>query len=194
MAETTADDVIGGIDLDADRYTVKQRLVRNKYRVYDPDGELVLRAKQKLLKMKEEFPFTDADGNPVFRVKAKKILVVAGDYTITDEASGEPVAVLDKRWTLFKHVWKIRSPRDERLLATIESGNVVVEFLRNLSAVFSIIPHEYTVEGPDGENLGRIEGRFSIRDVYDITIEETGDAPKEALVVACIAIDALEGN
>jgi len=190
---TAETDVVPGVALDADRYTVKQSLIRNKYAVYGPDGTLVLRAKQKLLKTKEEFPFVDADGEPVFRVKAQNFFDIAGDYTITAEG-GDAIAVLEKQFTFFKHVWRVRDPDDERLLATIESGSAVVEALRNFSTVFGLLPHSYTITGPDGERIGSIEGRFSLRDVYDVEIQETGDAPREALVAACIAVDALEGN
>lgn len=193
----STDDVIAGIDLTGNDYTVKQSLVRNKYNVYDEDETLVLKAKQKLFKLKEEFPFVDADDEPIFRIKAEGILDVAGDYTIVDEPSGEPIAVLEKNWTLLSHKWKVRSPRDERLLARIESRGAVVELIRNLPVVGLVtqfIPHAYTIESPDGAELGSISGRLSFRDVYDITIEDTGDAPKEALVAAAIAVDALEGN
>ncbi len=193
-AADAADEIIEGVALDADEYTIRQHLIRNKYEVFGPDGDCLLRAKQKLFRMKEEFPFTTPDGDEAFRVKAESILDHAGDYTLTAEPSGDPIAVLDKRFTLFKHVWKVRDPEDERLLATIESGSAVVEFLRGISSLFNLIPHTYTVEGPDGENLGEISGRLSLRDTYDVSIEDSDDAANEALVVACIAIDALEGN
>lgn len=189
-------DVIGGIDLTGDRYTVKQSLIRNKYEVLDDAGEVVLRGKQKLLKMKEEFPFDDPDGRTVFTVRAESIFDHAGDYTLEDADSGEAVAVLDKRFTLLKHVWKVRAP-DERLLATIESRGALVELVRNLpyvSVVTTLIPHKYTIEDPDGERLGTISGRLSLRDTYDVELDDAGDAPKEALVAAAIAVDALEGN
>ncbi|WP_306058409.1 LURP-one-related/scramblase family protein [Natronococcus wangiae] len=191
------DDVVSGIDLSGDDYTVKQSLIRNKYNVYDGEGTLALTAKQKLFKLKEEFPFVDADGEPIFRIKAEGILDVAGDYTIVDEPSGEPIAVLEKNWTLLSHKWKVRSPTDERLLARIESRGAVVELIRNLplvGLVTQFIPHAYTIESADGAQLGTIAGRLSFRDVYDITIDDEGDAPREALVAAAIAVDALEGN
>ena len=186
------EDVVPGIALDADRYTVKQSLIRNKYAVYDPDGALVLRTRQKLLKMKEEFPFVNADDEPVFRVKAQNVFDIAGDYTLTAE-DGEPIAVLEKQFTFFKHVWRVRSP-DDRLYATIESDSTLVEALRSVSTLFDLIPHSYTITGPDGAHLGDIQARFSLRDVYDIEIADTGGAPREAIVAACIAVDALEGN
>lgn len=189
----TDTDTVPGVDLTGDDYVIKQSLIRNKYTIYDGDGTPLLKAKQKLLKMKEEFPFTRPDGEEVFTVKAQGIIDIAGDYAVTT-ADGEPVAVLEKKFTMFKHVWKVRAPGDERLLATIESGSAFVEFLRGVSSLFNLIPHEYTIEGPDGARLGSIEGRLSLRDAYDVHVGDSGDAPKEALVAAAIAIDALEGN
>lgn len=189
-------DVIPRADLTGDEYRVEQSLIRKRYAVYDGDGELVLRAKQKLFRLKERFPFTDPDGNEVFEIAAGGIFDVAGDYTITT-ADGDAVAVLDKNWTLLTHKWKVRDPDDERLLATIESRGILFQLLRRVPVVrivTSLIPHKYSIEDADGTRLGEIAGRFSIRDKYDVTIDESGDAPKEALVAAAIAIDALEGN
>jgi uncharacterized protein YxjI len=196
MATGIQRDVIEGVDLTGDEYTVKQHLLRNKYKAYDGDGELILEAKQKLFKLKEEFPFTDPAGNEIFEIKAESILDTAGDYTITT-TDGDAIAVLDKNWTLLTHKWKVRDPQDERLLAKIESRGVAAELLRNLPVVGIVgqfLPHKYTVEDTDGNAIGEIAGQLSIRDVYDITIEDSGDADKEALVAAAIAIDALEGN
>lgn len=192
MSESTAD-VIGGVDLSGDEYVIRQSLVRNKYAVEDATGTTVLRGKQKLLKMKEEFPFTTPDGETAFRVKAKNVLDIAGGYSLVDEATGDTVAVIEKEFTLFKHVYRVRSP-DGDLWATIESESAVVMALKGFSAALGLIPHSYTVTGPDGERLGSIRERFSLRDVYDVRIDDSGDAPKEALVATAIAIDALEGN
>ncbi|WP_435196827.1 LURP-one-related/scramblase family protein [Natronomonas sp. EA1] len=185
-------DELPGVDLTGDDYVIKQKLFRNKYRIYDDSGALLLQTKQKLFRMKEEFPFLDGDGNPVFRVKAKSMFDFAGDYTLTTP-DGEVLAVLEKQFTFFKHVWRIRGP-DGELYATIESGSTFVEVLRNVSGIFGLIPHSYTIEAPDGTTLGSLKGRLSVRDTYDLHLGDVGDAPKEALVAAAVAIDALEGN
>lgn len=54
MADAPLD--IAGIDLTDDRYTVEQSLLRNRYAASDADGNVVLRGKQKLFRVKEEFP------------------------------------------------------------------------------------------------------------------------------------------
>jgi uncharacterized protein YxjI len=172
---------------------IRQSLVRNRYAVEDGDGNVVLRGKQKLFRMREEFPFTDPDGEVVFRVKAKNLLDIAGDYTLVDEASGEAVAVIEKQFTLFKHVYRVRSP-DGDLWATIESESALVMALKSFVGVLGLLPHTYSITGPDGRSMGSIHERFSIRDVFDVEVSDTGDVPREAIVAAACAIDALEDD
>lgn len=193
----TADDAISGIDLSDDRYTVVQSLIRNKYKATDEAGDVVLRGKQKLLKMKEEFPFTDADGEPVFTVKAGGILDVAGDYTLTDDRTEEPVVVLDKKWTLFADHWKVRDPDSEALIAEITSKSKLVMFLKHVpyvGALFQLLPHKYEIVDADGEHVGSVDGQFSIRDRYEVEIDDASDVPREGVVAAAMVIDAIEGN
>ncbi len=190
MTET---DTIPGVDLTDDTYVIKQHLIRNKYRVFDNSDELVLRAKQKLFRMKEEFPFVNAEGEDVFTVKASSIVDIAGDYSLFPAGSDEPLVVLQKNLTMLKHVWKVRDPEDDRILARIESGSRMIEFLRGLGPL-GFIPHSYTIEDAAGNSLGSLEGRLAIKDTYDLEITDVGDAPKEAIVASVVAIDALEGN
>lgn len=190
---STQADVIGGVDLSGDRYVIKQSLIRNKYAVEDGNGNVVLRSKQKMFRMREEFPFTDPDGNVAFRVKAKNVLDIAGDYALVDEASGETVAVIEKQFTLFTHVYRIRSP-DGDLWATIESESAVVMALKSFVGVLGLLPHSYSITGPDGRSMGSIHERFSLRDIFDIEVGDTGDTPREAIVAAACAIDALEDD
>ena len=193
----TVDDAISGVDLSDDRYTVVQSLIRNKYKAMDEAGNVVLRGKQKLLRMKEEFPFTDADGEPVFTVKAGGILDVAGDYTLTDDRTDEPVVVLDKKWTLFSDHWKVRDPDTEALLAEITSKSKLVMFLKHMpyvGAFFQLLPHKYEIVDADGGHVGSVDGQFSIKDRYEVEIDDAESVPREAVVAAAMVIDAIEGN
>ncbi|WP_439028517.1 LURP-one-related/scramblase family protein [Haloarchaeobius sp. DT45] len=185
--------VISGIDLSDDRYHIKQSLIRSRYTVSDAAGNAVLKAKKKRFKLKEEFPFKTPDGEKVFTIKAGGIMDHAGDYTITDERTGEEVAILDKNFTFFQHKWKVRAP-DGRVLAKIEGQGALLEAARHHVPLMGFLPHEYTIESPDGRPMGHIKGKLSLADQYEVEVTDSGDAPKEALVVAGIAIDALEGN
>jgi uncharacterized protein YxjI len=186
-------DVIGGIDLSDDRYVIKQSYIRSKYRVEDSAGNTVLKGKKKRFKIKEEFPLTAPDGDVIFRIKAQNVFDVAGDYTLIDEASGDAFAVIEKEWTMFKHVYHIRSPAGQRW-ATIESESALVMAAKDFVEILGLLPHSYSISTPSGERVGSIKEEFTLQDIYTVELGETGDAPREAILAAAIAIDALEEN
>jgi uncharacterized protein YxjI len=193
MSDTRAYD-IRGLELTDDRYTVEQGFIRNKYRALDADGNTVLRGKQKLLKMKEEFPFVDGEGNEVFTVKAGGIIDVAGNYVLTDARTGEDLVILDNDFSWLQDTWTIRDATTEEKLAAIDSRGAMVTLARNVIPFGELIPHKYEITDRDGAHVGSISGRFSLRDRYDIVIDDASSVPKEPIVAAAMVIDAIQGN
>lgn len=183
---------LSGIDFPDEKYILKQRAVRNAYKLYDSSGEEVLSAKQKLLKMKEEFPFKDPDGNEIFSVKAENVLDIAGDYAIVDSGTDEKIAVLRKEFTLLVHRWHVMDAEGNNI-AKIESRGKIVGLLRALTDIANLLPHRYNVEDEEGTQIGSIQGKFSIRDRYEINIDQEVEG-REAIIAAAVTIDALEGN
>jgi uncharacterized protein YxjI len=189
-----ADYDISTVDLDDDTYEVTQAMVRNKYEVRDSAGNLALRGKQKMLKMKEEFPFVNGDDEDAFTVKAGGIMDVAGTYTITDDGTGEDVVVLDEDYSLFAENWTIRDPDSGETLATIKSKSKVLSVLRHVIGAVNLFPNKYEIFDPDGDHVGDITGQFSLKDTYTVTIDDASDVPKEAVLAAACVLDALENN
>jgi len=186
---------IQGIELTDDQYTVEQGLIRGrKFKAMDKAGNVVLRGKQERFKLKEEFPFVDADGNEVFKVKAGGIVDVAGDYTLTDAQTGEEIVILDNDYSLFQDTWKIRDARTEAKIAEINSQGAAVTIARNVVPFGGWIPHKYEITDLDGDHVGNIDGQLSLKDRYDITIDDSSDVPKEAVVAAAMVIDAIQGH
>jgi len=185
---------IQGLDLTDDSYTVAQSLIRNKYKAMDRAGNVVVRGKQKLFKLKEKFPFVDADGNEVFEVNATGIVDIAGNYVLTDSRTGEELVVLDNDFSLFQDTWRIRDADTGAILARIDSRGAAITLARNLLPFGWLIPHKYEITDADGGHVGNIDGQFSIRDRYDITIDDSSGVPKEAVVAAAMVIDAIQGN
>ena len=185
---------ISTVDLSDDRYEVKQSLVRNKYAVRDSAGDVVLRGKQKMFKLKEEFPFVTGDGEDAFSVKAGGIIDVGGNYAIVDAGTGEEVVVLDEDYSLFVENWTVRDPDTGEALATIQSKNKLLSGLRHLVGAANLIPNKYEIFDADGGHVGDIEGQFSMRDAYTVTIDDASDVPKEAVIAAACILDALENQ
>ncbi|PSQ40139.1 hypothetical protein BRD07_07855 [Halobacteriales archaeon QS_9_68_42] len=191
----TADSIdIQGVDLTDDSYTVEQSLIRNKYAASDADGNTVLRGKQKMFKMKEEFPFTDGNGNDVFTVKAGGIIDVAGNYVLSDAQTGENLVVLDNDFSIFQDTWTIRDADTESKVAQIDSRGALVTLARNNLPLGELIPHKYEITDADGGHVGNVDGQLSIKDRYEISIDDASEVPKEAVVAAAMVIDAIQGN
>jgi hypothetical protein len=193
MSSAGAND-ISGIELTDNSYTVVQSLVRNKYRAEDSAGNVVLRGKQKMLKMKEEFPFVDANGNDVFTVKAGGIMDVAGNYMLQDARTGEDIVILDNDYSVLQDTWKIRQARTEQKIAEINSRGTAVTLARNLLPFGGVIPHKYEITDVDGNHVGNISGQFSMKDTYNIVIDDASTVPKEPIIAAAMVIDAIQGN
>ena len=185
---------ISTVDLTDDRYEVKQSVIRNKYVVRDRAGTVVLRGKQKLFKLKEEFPFVTGDGSDAFSVKAGGIMDIAGSYTITDAGTGEAVVVLDEDLSLFVENWTIRDPDTGEALATIRSKNKLLSALRHLVSLANLVPNKYEIFDSDGAHVGNIDGAFSLRDTYTVSIDDASNVPKEAVLAAACILDALENQ
>ena len=185
---------ISTVDLTDDRYEVKQSMVRNKYTVRDSAGTVVLRGKQKMFKLKEEFPFVTGDDRDAFSVKAGGIMDIGGNYAIIDAGTGEEVVVLDEDYSIFVENWTIRDPDTGEALATIRSKNKLLSALRHLVGAANLIPNKYEIFDADGGHVGDIEGQFSLRDAYTVTIDDASDVPKEAVVAAACILDALENQ
>jgi len=185
---------IRGIELTDDSYVVEQSLIRNKYKAMDRAGNVVIRGKQKMFKLKEEFPFVDADGNDVFTVKAGGMLDVAGNYVLSDAQTGEEVVILDNDYSILQDTWKIRDAQTEAKIAEINSQGALVTIARNVVPFGGWIPHKYEITDVDGKHVGNIDGQFSLKDRYEITIDDASNVPKEAVIAAAMVIDAIQGN
>jgi uncharacterized protein YxjI len=147
-----------------------------------------------MFKLKEEFPFTDADGNDAFTVKAGGIIDVAGDYALVDAATGEELVILDNDYSLLQDTWTVRDADDERALAKIESRGALTTIARNVLPFGHWIPHKYEITDVDGNHVGTIAGKFSLRDTYEISIDDAEQVPTEPVVAAAMVIDAIQGN
>lgn len=185
---------IRNIDLKGNNYVVKQSLLMNKYKLLDPKGNVVLKGKQKMFKMKEEFPFVNGQGQDAFTVKAEGVLDVAGSYVLVDSETDNKVVVLDEEFSLFTENWTVKDPDTGNILAKIKSKNKAISALRTVSDLANIAPNKYEVFNAEDKKIGEIAGELSIRDTYEVSIDEGSDVPREPVMASACVIDALENR
>ena len=187
---------ISGLDLTGDTYVVEQSLlpIRNKYKAMDANENVVIRGKQKMFRLKEEFPFVDSNGEEVFEVNAGGMIDIAGNYVLTDSQTGEDLIVLDNDYSLLQDTWRIRDVDTEEKIAEINSRGTLVTIARNVIPFGEFIPHKYEITDANGSHIGNIDGQISLRDRYTITIDDTSTVSSEAVIAAAMVIDAIQGN
>lgn len=180
--------------LDSDTYEIKQKILAlgNKYRIYE-GGELVLKSKQKKLKMKEDFRFYDEEDEPVLKVTTDQILDVAASYTVVDERNDETVGAIKRNWTLLRHEWELIDS-ENRIIGTVKEDNVIMALGRRF--VTTLIPYRYEILSQGGDHLGDIKGKFALRDRYklDLRPDEDQEIDRRLGVAAAVLIDAIEKN
>lgn len=191
-----------GISLRDNYYRIRQQLLLNRYSIYDKNDEKILKAKSKILSLKTNIPFmTPDDGEKIFRVISSRLLNISNNYNVQDERNGEIMAVLDRKRTLLNQVWRIRDPQDSSLVATIKNESTMLQFLRTyfglvpvIPNIFALLPHTYSVTDVNDNHIGELEGELSIRDEYQLNLQDSGQLEREDMIASIIAIDALEGN
>jgi uncharacterized protein YxjI len=122
------------------------------------------------------------------------MLDVAGNYVLSDAQTGEEIVILDNDYSIFRDTWKIRDARTEAKIAEINSQGALVTVARNVVPFGGWIPHKYEITDVDGRHVGNIDGQFSLKDRYEITIDDASSVPKEAIIAAAMVIDAIQGN
>lgn len=191
----TEQNTITGIDLTDDSYTVEQGLVRAKYKAMDQDGNVVLRAKKKLVSIGDKFPFHDDEDNEVFRVSSEFSMNMKRDYVMVDSQTEEEVVLLDNKLSLFTQKWQIRDPDTEDIIATIETRSAIVALARGQLGIFGkLFPVQFDIKDADGNVIGGIDGQLSLKDRYEVSLDDAGDLPRESILAAAMVIDAIEGN
>lgn len=178
----------------SDIYNIKQRVLAlgNKYNVYE-DGELILKSKQKKFKMKEDFRFYDNEDNPVLKVTTDQLLDVAASYTVVDERNDETVGAIKRNWTLLKHEWELIDS-ENRVVGIVEEDNLIMALARRFAT--TLIPFRYKISSQEGEHLGNLNGKFSLRDRYtlDLSSDDEEKLDRRLGVASAVLIDAIEKN
>lgn len=185
------EDGISEADLSGERFRVEQSLIRDDYQVYDGNGELLLQADRREFRTRRTVPFVDTDGNEVFSVETGN---VEDDYFIVPADSDQPLAILERNTELLERAWNIRHGSNERLLASIESQEPIVEFFRCYVPLMGVLPHTYTIEDAEGREIGTLSGQLTLSDTYELDVDTVEDIDRETLVAAAISVDALDVN
>ena len=138
---------------DEPTYLIRKQVLKlfgGVFRVYNPQGQLVLFADMKAFKLREDIRLyaDEQKQTEVLLIKARQIIDISAAHDVTDAATGQKIGVLKRRGlkSIFRDEWIIMDA-DEREIGVIREDSVLLALLRRFAT--NLIPQRFHVEiGP----------------------------------------------
>jgi hypothetical protein len=187
----------------------------NKYAVYAADptgskGQLVAFAQQKRLAFKEKVLFySDVEKTqPIFTLRAEKVLDVHGRYLVED-MQGNLIGGFKKEFkkSLIKSTWTILGQNDQPLF-TVAENSLTLAIFRRFAGFLPIVGdfaeilvlffryHFSFINTSTSEIVGRYQKTTLFRDHYALSLTDEAYSQADPRVFAAIAValDALQSR
>lgn len=187
----------------------------NKYAIYVADttgakAQLIAFAQQKRLTFKEKVLFySDAEKTqPIFTLRAEKVLDVHGKY-IVEDMQGNFIGQFRKEFkqSLLKSTWSILNSSDQPKL-TVAENSLTLALFRRFAGLLPIIGdlveiivlflryHFSFIDAATGQEVGRYQKITLFRDHYKLLMDDEAYAREDWRVLAAmaVALDALQSR
>lgn len=189
-------------------YAMKQavKLLANQFGIYSvTDGAetLVAKAKQKMMRIREEIVFNEGDSDtPYFVVKAEKAIDIHGKYIISD-ANGTSLGYARKAFqkSLIRSTWELYGA-DDALLCTVTERSMAFAVVRRIWDIIPILGEfplirrlhfDYMI---GDEVVGSFERRWGLRDHYDATFTDQARQilDERVALASMVMLDAMQSR
>ena len=195
-----------------DRFFVEQlfRPIVNLYQVTPlaagetPAGSPIAYVRQKRMAIKEDIRFfaDEEETEEVFRIKARRMLEIGGNYDVTTP-DGQRIGVLQKVFgrSLFRSTWRILDEQ-ETVLATGQERSLFLAIARRLIDYvpyvggYIPIPYNFELNDPEGKRIGGMDRKFQIRDKYLLDLSDDHDrrVDRRLAVALAVGLDTLQNR
>ena len=196
----------------SDRFFIEQlfRPIVNLYQVTPlaagetPAGGPIAYVRQKRMAIKEDIRFfaDEEETEEVFRIKARRMLEIGGNYDVTTP-DGQRIGVLQKVFgrSLFRSTWRILDAQ-ENVLAIGQERSLFLAIARRLIDYLPYvggyipIPYNFELNDPEGKRMGGMDRKFQIRDKYLLDLSDDHDRriDRRLAVALAVGLDTLQNR
>ena len=130
------------------QYVLKRQVfaLAGKFRVFDPNGNLVLFSQQKMFKLREDIRVysDESKTQEVLMIKARQIIDFSAAYDVVDSATGQKVGALRRKGlaSILRAEWEILDVSDNVIGKLFEDSMGLALLRRFLSG---LIPQNYDI-------------------------------------------------
>ena len=172
--------------------------IPKKFRVYGPDGHVVLFSEQKLFKLKEDIRIysDDSKSQELLAIKARNVIDFSAAYDVMDATTQVRVGALRRKGlrSMFQDQWEILSPNDQ-LQGAIQEDSLGNALLRRF-LLGCFFPQHYKVT-LGTETVAKFDQRFHLLR-YELEIDFSPDSDNKLDhrlgLAAAILMGAIEGR
>ncbi len=183
-----------------DRYTLKRQVLAltGKFRLYTPNGQLVLYSQQKMFRLREDIRvYSDESmSRELLHIQARQIIDFAAAYDVIDPQYQTKIGVLRRKGfrSLVRDAWEILDAQDQPL-GVVQEDSMTYALLRRF-LFGSLLPQNYDVLIGE-QRVADLRQRFRIF-AYQLDIDFSMD-PQQRLdrrlgIAAAILLATIEGK
>jgi uncharacterized protein YxjI len=158
------------------------------FRVWTPDGQLIMYIKHPLLKLREEFTvFADeAQTKPLLFMKSRQVIAINFSYDVVDAQTGEALGTVQKKGlrSIIRDKFIILDPRGTEIGYAEEQG---ASLLRRFFPILTS-KHAIFVDGARAADIRQVFRFFNKE--FTVTLQPSRLEPRFVLAVALLALIA----
>ena len=165
-------------------------------KVVSPENQLILFAKLKALKLREDIRlFADeAQAEEILRIHARTILDIGTIYDVFDSATDQKIgSVKRKGWkSILQDEWEIWD-ENEQVLALMSEDSMLLELVRRFLP--NLIPQKFTIADNKAQTVANIKQNFNPFTIrLSCNVNEASPIDRRLTMVATIMLAAIEGR
>lgn len=183
-----------------DHYLLKRQVLAltGKFRIYDPNDNLILFSEQKMFRLREDIRVysDDQKTQEVLMIKARQIMDFSAAYDVVESATGQKVGALRRKGfkSILRDEWELMDASDQ-VVGLLFEDSMGLALLRRL-LMGSLLPQNYDLTiGTD--RCADIKQRFNLF-AYHLDIDFSMDISRKLDhrlgIGAAILLAAVEGK
>lgn len=172
------------------------KLLGQNFRIFDPQGQMVLFSHQKAFKLREDIRIygDEAKTHELLSIQARQILDFSAAYDVVDKTTNEKVGAFKRKgWTsIIRDKWIVMDSQD-REIGTIEEDHVALALVRRF--LTALIPQNYDLV-MNGRKAVDLKQRFNPF-VYHLDVDFGLQEPlidRRMGIAAGVLLAAVEGR
>lgn len=182
-----------------DRYLLKRQVfaLAGKFRVYDPNGSLLLFSEQKMFKLREDIRVysDESKTQEVLMIKARQIIDFSAAFDVVDSATGQKVGALRRKGfaSLLRDEWEILDAGDNVIGRLFEDSMGLALVRRFLTG---LVPQNYdlTLGNERVADLKQNFNPFAYNLNIDFSMDISRRLDRRVGIAAGILLAAIEGR